>query len=219
MTHVRGSLVWSEGIFIRAEKTEDQLVLYLGDGSDRRMNLENWDETAQVTESKLRDLKRERPIKFATWESYDPKRWFCDVEPIENPEPSWFLSRLSNAWITKRDNTGGFQFSKGYYLPEIRCSLIYKKYFPLGENRHKVFFYRIVLRPADPFFSTFRPYLYHGMASPFNNDPEVWLGEQTSDIDQVPRDIADKWRSLEIFDFVKFLESKWYKSNQVGEKS
>jgi hypothetical protein len=83
MSHVIDPLVWNEGIYAGTRREKDRLVLILDDGSHRYMNYENWNETTTITANKLGALKPGAKIRIATWSTYDPKQWFCDVEEIK----------------------------------------------------------------------------------------------------------------------------------------
>lgn len=80
---------WSEGVFVfsgmRQEQKPTQLILELGDGTERAMNYENWGDDVHETEKKLRALTPGTRIRVATWRTgiYSQDKWFCDVEVVK----------------------------------------------------------------------------------------------------------------------------------------
>ncbi len=82
MTHIRGTLLWTEAVFDSFESESDGLKLWLADGSDRKMNFENWEESFLITKGKLERLSKGQKIKYATWNDYREDKWFCDVEAM-----------------------------------------------------------------------------------------------------------------------------------------
>ena len=82
MTHISGSLKWTNAIFLKCDEGDDGLYLTLSDGSIRKMLYKNWEDSFPTTLRKLKTLRSHTPIRFATWSDYDELKWFCDVEQI-----------------------------------------------------------------------------------------------------------------------------------------
>lgn len=170
------------------------------------MNYKNWDGTVEITAQKVLSLSKGAPIKIATWNGYDQNKWFCDVEPVTDPVPSWFLETLSDAWIIRKDKGGRF-FHK-FFIPCIDCLLVHYEIHTLGKNEYKALYYRINLFPLDPLFSTFRPSLSSGMDTVLG---DTWINVDFKDVDNMEIEISSKWRSLDLAEFVKFIETKRWK--------
>ncbi len=83
MTHIKGSLLWTEAVFDSFVPESDGLRLCLADCSDRKMNFVNWEESFPVTKNKLEELSKGQLIKYATWNGYSEDKWFCDVEVVK----------------------------------------------------------------------------------------------------------------------------------------
>jgi hypothetical protein len=84
MSHVNDPLVWTEGVFAGSSREASQLVLKLKDGTSRYMNYENWNDATAITEKKLSTFSPGTRIRIATWSTYDPEVWFCDVEEMRS---------------------------------------------------------------------------------------------------------------------------------------
>ncbi len=80
MTHIFGSIIWTDAVFHSFSVEDSELILLLGDGSKRIMNHKNWEESFPITIENLKNLKDGDLIKFATWSDYDEKLWFCDIK-------------------------------------------------------------------------------------------------------------------------------------------
>jgi hypothetical protein len=80
MTHIWGPVIWTRAVFVGAHKNlstnPPQLVIELEAGQ-RAMN-SDW-VGFDVTESKVAELRSGDQIEYATWNSHDPQKWFCDV--------------------------------------------------------------------------------------------------------------------------------------------
>lgn len=77
-THIKGFLRWSESVFCGYKINEDQIIIFLNDGTDRRMNL-SWGADSLTTLTKVQNLRQGDRFFYATWTSYDIEKWFCDV--------------------------------------------------------------------------------------------------------------------------------------------
>lgn len=82
MSHINGPLKWSNATFLKYELGVNGLQLILSDGSLRTMLYQNWENSYPVTLEKIKLIRINTPIRFATWNGYDESQWFCDVEPI-----------------------------------------------------------------------------------------------------------------------------------------
>lgn len=80
MSHISGELNWTFAIFVGYKECTDGLNLFLSDGTLRIMLYKNWENSFPTTLQKLKALRINTPIKFATWNGYDQLKWFCDVE-------------------------------------------------------------------------------------------------------------------------------------------
>jgi len=82
MTHIRGPVDWWDAIFDSYAFMNDELVLYLGDGTKRKM--EDWGEDTVTTLRHLveLDLSAGDAIRVATWGNRKKTEWFCDVVKI-----------------------------------------------------------------------------------------------------------------------------------------
>ena len=78
MTHISGPINWTDAIYEKYEVEGHQLILYLLDGSIRKMNL-NWDGINKTIDN-LNALVKGQAIRYATWLDYGVDEWFCDVE-------------------------------------------------------------------------------------------------------------------------------------------
>lgn len=100
-SHVRGDLVWSERIVTSFWENQDALFIGLKDGTSRRMNRENWQETYEITRHQMLEIVPGRAHMVATWGGYDERKWFCDLKPM--PLPLASASTLA-PWITTITN-------------------------------------------------------------------------------------------------------------------
>jgi hypothetical protein len=82
MSHIREPIKWTRANFSGYEEGRKGLILKLADNSIRTMLYNNWYGAYPKTLSKLKTLTRWEEIEFATWNGYDEKVWFCDVERI-----------------------------------------------------------------------------------------------------------------------------------------
>jgi hypothetical protein len=82
MSHIREPLRWTKARFSGYEVGAKGLILKLVDNTSRTMLYKNWDNAYPITLSKLKTLQTGEEIEFATWNGYDEKKWFCDVERI-----------------------------------------------------------------------------------------------------------------------------------------
>lgn len=82
MSHIREPLKWTDAVFAGYSKGTTGLVLRLSDASIRTMLYENWEESYPQTLDKLKMIKNGAHIRFATWNGYDERKWFCDVVAI-----------------------------------------------------------------------------------------------------------------------------------------
>lgn len=82
MSHINGTLKWSNAIFLKCREGENGLHLILSDGTLRTMLYQNWEDSFPITLQKLKALRINTAIKFATWNGYDELKWFCDVEQV-----------------------------------------------------------------------------------------------------------------------------------------
>jgi len=83
MSHISGPLKWTNGTFLKYEKSENGLHLFLFDGTSRTMLYQNWEDSFPSTLRKLKALRINTDIRFATWNGYDELKWFCDVEKFK----------------------------------------------------------------------------------------------------------------------------------------
>lgn len=83
-SHVRGNLVWFEAIVTSFWERQDALFIGLEDGTSRRMNRENWEETYEITRHQMLDIVPGRTFMIATWGGYDEHKWFCDLKPVQS---------------------------------------------------------------------------------------------------------------------------------------
>jgi hypothetical protein len=83
MTHIWGPVTWTKAVFLRAHKDlstdPPQLVVELEAG--RRLMNSDWT-GFDVTEEKVLRLTLGSHIEYATWSSFDPQKWFCDVRCV-----------------------------------------------------------------------------------------------------------------------------------------
>ena len=82
MSHISGTLKWTNAIFLKYKEGENGLQLFLSDGTYRTMLYDNWEDSFPTTLKKLKKLSVGSHIRFATWNSYDKDLWFCDIELI-----------------------------------------------------------------------------------------------------------------------------------------
>ena len=80
MTHISEPLKWTDGVFSGFCDKKSELILFLSDGTKRVMNFKNWENSYPQTLENLKILKSGDLIKYATWNGYDEKQWFCDVK-------------------------------------------------------------------------------------------------------------------------------------------
>lgn len=60
------------------EVTEEFLIIFLLDGTQRKMN-RSWGLDALTTQKNVERLSHLDRIYYGTWGSFDPLEWFCDV--------------------------------------------------------------------------------------------------------------------------------------------
>ena len=82
MSHIREPIKWTKAKFLGYEEGSNGLILKLVGNATRTMLYKNWDDAYPVTLSKLKALPTGAEIEFATWNGYDEKVWFCDVNRI-----------------------------------------------------------------------------------------------------------------------------------------
>lgn len=82
MTHILGDVTWNKAIFYGFYIRDNEIILLLDDGSYRKMNLTNWENSYPLTLKNLFLLKSGDTIQYGTWNSYESKIWFCDVRRI-----------------------------------------------------------------------------------------------------------------------------------------
>ena len=80
MTHIWGPPKWWNAIFNSYEYKNNELFLYLSDGTTRKMD--DWGDDTLKTLENLRELKTGDAIRVATWGQRKETEWFCDVEKI-----------------------------------------------------------------------------------------------------------------------------------------
>jgi hypothetical protein len=205
MSHVSGPLQWNTAIFRGARKEASKLILELADGTVRVMNYQNWHETIQTTEKKAFSLKPGTPIRVATWAAYDSNKWFCDVEEIVDPTPP-LVGELSDLWSVKR-STGAKQFDKAF-IRLIECSISSPRLIYLSGNAHLRWGYVVTLDPLDQFFSKYTARL-SGFSDSINFDvSDQPFRSVLRDFDRISKDIQEQWKSLELREFMKYLENE-----------
>jgi hypothetical protein len=83
MTHIWGPIRWTRAVFLSAHKdwstNPPQLIIELSIG--RRSMNSDW-EGFDATELKVFELKSGSAVEYATWGTYDPQKWFCDVRGL-----------------------------------------------------------------------------------------------------------------------------------------
>ena len=82
MTHINGPVIWSFGELAEVTHTDLKIKIKLEDGSVRVMNYKSWGADAVETERKASSIPVGAKIRFATWNGWDSKIWFCDIEEI-----------------------------------------------------------------------------------------------------------------------------------------
>lgn len=118
MTHITGPLKWTEATMSHYYTTDTQIVLVLSDGTNRFMNLKNWDESATKTHDNLSQIKQGSNIKFATWNGYDSKKWFCDV--VLHEDETQHQRKLLGIWTIHPISTN--KKIGNIYTTEIPCN-------------------------------------------------------------------------------------------------
>jgi hypothetical protein len=81
MSHIVGTLGWSEAVLMGSRIEGNQLVLELADGTTRHMNVKNWEASNRITANKASAIKSGTRVRIAAWNGYDASKWFCDVDP------------------------------------------------------------------------------------------------------------------------------------------
>lgn len=76
-THISAPVRWSEAVFVGFEVTEEVVIIFLLDGTQRKMK-RDWG-PATTTLKKVERLSYLDKISYATWSTYDSLEWFCDV--------------------------------------------------------------------------------------------------------------------------------------------
>jgi hypothetical protein len=84
MSHIREPIKWTRAKFSGYEEGSNGLILKLEGDSNRTMLYKNWDNSYPITLSKLKNLRTGAEIEFATWNGYDERVWFCDVQRISS---------------------------------------------------------------------------------------------------------------------------------------
>ncbi len=205
MSHVSGPLKWNTAVFRRARKEPNKLILELADGTVRVMNYQNWDGTVQTTEQKAFSLKPGAPIRVATWADYDPTKWFCDVDEIVDPRPP-LVGELSDRWSIQRSE-GAKQFDKAF-IHLIECSISSPQLLCLHGNTYLRSRYVVTLDPRDQFFAEYTARL-SGYADSINFDvSDQPFRSVFRDFDRVGQDVQAQWNSLELREFMEYLENK-----------
>jgi hypothetical protein len=82
MSHISGNLTWNEEVLISHIELGSTLVITLADGTERKMNYKNWQQSYLITLDKLQNIKSGSKVKIATWEAYNPEIWFCDIDVL-----------------------------------------------------------------------------------------------------------------------------------------
>jgi hypothetical protein len=82
MTHIVGTVAWNKAIFYGFFIRDNETILLLADGTYRKMNLINWEDSYPLTLKNLFLLKSGDNIQYGTWNGYESKIWFCDVRRI-----------------------------------------------------------------------------------------------------------------------------------------
>lgn len=80
MTHIRGKIAIWNAIFSSFEQENGELILYLNDGTSRKM--EDWGKDTLITLDNIKVLKRGDHIKVMTWGNRSIDEWFCDVKKL-----------------------------------------------------------------------------------------------------------------------------------------
>jgi hypothetical protein len=207
MSHIRQPLVWTQGIFdsFNYDEPQSQLNLKLLDGSFRKMNIENWHESIELTHIKLRETKRGTPINIATWGGYDPDAWFCDINPVINPKPLSFLRQLSKKWIIKDDQES--KIVNGHGIEIVRCAFITRIRPGVNEFWRRYSYIEIALSASDPFFKGYRASFSWNTANVFADNPMRWYDQSYSGIDDLfDLDIIKSWYSMDTVLFTRFID-------------
>lgn len=207
MSHVTGSLVWHEGVYAKSHLEADRLVLTLDDGTCRYMNFENWGKTTLITQEKLRALKPGAAIRIATWNGYNPREWFCDVEEVKDPVPL-IATQLSPAWIVKHANSGR-KFEKNV-VRCVDCCIFKRKVYqrscsPEGYATRSGF--AINFFPLDPFFHDYRVELraYSEDFSLLDKQAPIFPLYRITNTEPSQK-VSSKWHELELLDFIHWIE-------------
>ena len=82
MTHISGTVSWNKATFYGFFIRDTKIILLLDDGTYRKMNLINWEDSYPQTLKNLILLKSGDAIQYGTWSGYESKIWFCDVKRI-----------------------------------------------------------------------------------------------------------------------------------------
>lgn len=82
MSHISGKLTWNEEVIKDYNESTSALTITLSDSTQRTMNFHNWEKSYPITKEKLFKIKKGSKVKIATWEDWDPRLWFCDVETL-----------------------------------------------------------------------------------------------------------------------------------------
>lgn len=204
MSHVTGPLIWNQAIFHRVWKEPNKLILELGDGTIRTMNYENWGKTVQVTEDKAFELDRGAPIRIATWQQYDPKKWFCDVDEVLDQTPL-FVSELSDRWTVIRPKLYR-KFDKAR-VRNIECSIA-EKWSPLERNDFIRPAYVIDISPQDQFFNHIYPsFKVRWERANFDGgDPHIY-SNTVKVLEELRPELQKAWHTLDLREFAIYIEN------------
>ena len=78
MTHIHGNIEEWNAVFSSYKHENGELMLYLNDGSSRKM--EDWGKDTLATLENLKILKKGDHIKVMTWGGRSIDKWFCDIK-------------------------------------------------------------------------------------------------------------------------------------------
>lgn len=80
-SHISTPVNWSKATFTGFKVTEELLIIFLSDESQRKMK-RSWGIDTLATLKKIEGLAYLDEIYYGTWSTYDVDEWFCDVSPV-----------------------------------------------------------------------------------------------------------------------------------------